>query len=797
MPSSHRIKNSNNRRAPFVPPLQPTAGFGKMRAEGEIMKKISSALLAALLLLATVFTGAPAAMAAGVSVNASTVTVYFLNQEFRKKISQPAAYPASFQLKVTGADKATYRVTAGESATVSSTGLVEPLCTRYYWYGNVGSTAPTPGKTPDRVTESYTAGDSTVQVTAGGKTFRVTVHVQSYAQVYVDGVMQDYIAKNLPANPTDYDKAETAAKFAARYEYSANYSSYLSMVILGGGSCWASTGAVNRMCSLMGLPAWTRNGNKDAGAGSGHVNTLAQCGDGTYLEIEAGYDMDAPRPYNIDRRTSLFSYRSTSAGATVYQYDGKTMPATLTVPDTVEGKTVVGIGDGFLRNADSVTRVVLPETVTSIGDGAFNSCSQLQQLNLPAGLTTLGEYAFTRCPKLTRITSRSAAFPAENGVIYNADRTALLYAPGAVQMIVPSTVTRIGDHAFYYGEQLQSVTLPAGLQSIGKDAFAGCTDLQTVKVQGTALTEIQREAFAGCRKLKSLTLPASVQTLGERVFAYMASDFVLYGPATGALADYAAANHILYNHTHSFALTSTDPATCVNAGSKTYTCSACSATKTETIRPLGHQPVQALYPADFQYDGSVMTYCKRCRWVLEDSRTIARVTGVKLSATAYTYNGKVQKPSVTVKDSKGKTLKNGTDYIVSYSSGCKNVGRYTVKVTLKGNYSGTKSLTYNINPKGTGVSKVTATKKGFKVTWKKQATQTTEYEVQYSTSSKFKKAKTVTISKNKTTSKSVSKLSAKKKYYVRVRTYKTVKVNGKNVKLYSGWSKAKSVTTKK
>ena len=69
--------------------------------------------------------------------------------------------------------------------------------------------------------------------------------------------------------------------------------------------------------------------------------------------------------------------------------------------------------------------------------------------------------------------------------------------------------------------------------------------------------------------------------------------------------------------------------------------------------------------------------------------------------------------------------------------------------------------------------------------------------MQYSTSSKFKSAKTVTISKNKTTSKSVSKLSSKKKYYVRVRTYKTVKIGGKSVKLYSGWSKAKSVTTKK
>ena len=212
-------------------------------------------------------------------------------------------------------------------------------------------------------------------------------------------------------------------------------------------------------------------------------------------------------------------------------------------------------------------------------------------------------------------------------------------------------------------------------------------------------------------------------------------------------------------HTHTWnSGTVTKKASLTTNGVKTYTCKSCKATKTEAI---------------------------------------PKASNIKLSKTDYTYNGKVQKPSVTVKNSKGKALKNGTDYTVSYPKGMKNVGKYTVKVTLKGNYSGTKSLTYNINPKGTSVSKVKAAKKGFKVTWKKQTTQTTGYQVQYSTSSKFKSAKTVTISKNKTTSKSVSKLSAKKKYYVRVRTYKTVKVNGKNVKLYSGWSKAKSVTSKK
>ncbi|MCL2023156.1 MAG: hypothetical protein FWG82_02155, partial [Oscillospiraceae bacterium] len=59
-----------------------------------------------------------------------------------------------------------------------------------------------------------------------------------------------------------------------------------------------------------------------------------------------------------------------------------------------------------------------------------------------------------------------------------------------------------------------------------------------------------------------------------------------------------------------------------------------------------------------------------------------------------------------------------------------------------------------------------------------------------------KTSKITTIKKNSTTSKNVTKLSAKKKYFVRVRTYKTVKVNGENVKLYSAWSKAKAVTTK-
>lgn len=165
---------------------------------------------------------------------------------------------------------------------------------------------------------------------------------------------------------------------------------------------------------------------------------------------------------------------------------------------------------------------------------------------------------------------------------------------------------------------------------------------------------------------------------------------------------------------------------------------------------------------------------------------------IKLSTTKYTYNGKARKPSVTVTNSSGKKLSTKY-YTVSYSSGRKKVGTYTVTVKFKNGHSGTYKQTFVINPKGTSVSKLTAAKKSLKVSIKKQSSQTTGYQIQYSTSKKFssKYTKSTTVS-YKTTSKTIKSLSAKKTYYVRVRTYKTV--NGK--KYYSGWSSVKSKKTK-
>lgn len=169
---------------------------------------------------------------------------------------------------------------------------------------------------------------------------------------------------------------------------------------------------------------------------------------------------------------------------------------------------------------------------------------------------------------------------------------------------------------------------------------------------------------------------------------------------------------------------------------------------------------------------------------------------VKLSDTKYTYNGKVKKPSVIIKDKKGKKV-SSSNYTVSYEKGRKNVGKYCVTIKFKGKYKGTKKLYFEIKPKETSISKISAKKKGFKVKYKKQTKQTTGYQIEYSTNSKFKKSSKYTVSKNRSTSYTAKKLSAKKKYYVRVRTYKKVKVDGKYTNIYSGWSKVKTVKTKK
>ena len=164
----------------------------------------------------------------------------------------------------------------------------------------------------------------------------------------------------------------------------------------------------------------------------------------------------------------------------------------------------------------------------------------------------------------------------------------------------------------------------------------------------------------------------------------------------------------------------------------------------------------------------------------------ATVSGISTKA----FTGKNITQSITVKYN-GKTLKNGTDYTVFYSNN-KNIGTATVKITGKGSFTGTITKTFKINLAKQEIQKLTAKSKAFFVDWAQKGS-ATGYEIQYATNSKFTSAKKVTITNKKTDKTTVSKLSGKKKYYVRVRSYTTVK----GTKYYGAWSASKSVTTKK
>lgn len=211
-----------------------------------------------------------------------------------------------------------------------------------------------------------------------------------------------------------------------------------------------------------------------------------------------------------------------------------------------------------------------------------------------------------------------------------------------------------------------------------------------------------------------------------------------------------------------------------------------------------HEYTQSVTPSTMMAAGSVVESCTVCGDI-KSSTPIAQIAAVKLSKTSFVYNGKVNYPKVSVTDTNGNVI-SPSYYTVTYANKkSKTVGVYKVNVTFKGKYDGNVTQTYTITPKGTTINRRTAKSKGMQLRWKKITQQTSGYELQYAVTKNFTgdTAKTVTVSGVKTTSKTISKLAAKQKYYVRIRTFKTVKVDGKSQKVYSAWSKASCVTTKK
>lgn len=423
-------------------------------------------------------------------------------------------------------------------------------------------------------------------------------------------------------------------------------------------------------------------------------------------------------------------------------------------------------GTGAFSGCTGLTSISIPDTVTEISDAAFYGCSNLKSVKLGKNVTEIGRFAFAKCGKLTSLEIPSKVTKMEAGAFYECVGLKKVILSNGLQemedkvfegctslssITIPSTVKEIPHRGFFGCTGLKTLTIEDGVERISQHAFKECDSLTSVKIPGSVKT-IEKYAFYDCDKLKSVTLEEGIKEIGEGVFANCWNLKKLRIPSS--------VTKLGYGITH--------------AGVKLEVYEGTAGLKyAKQFFEEYYQPYE----------------------VLKKPKPLSKA---KVSAVGnQTYTGKNIKPSVTIKYG-SNVLKAGTDYTLKYSNN-KAVGQAKITITGKGSYAGTVTKTFTICPKAASISKLTAKSKGFTVKWKKQSSQTTGYQIQYSTSSKFtaKTTKTVTVNKNQKTTENILKLKGSQKYYVRIRTYKTVANGGKSQKIYSNWSKSKTVRTKK
>lgn len=204
----------------------------------------------------------------------------------------------------------------------------------------------------------------------------------------------------------------------------------------------------------------------------------------------------------------------------------------------------------------------------------------------------------------------------------------------------------------------------------------------------------------------------------------------------------------------------------------------------------GEDCPDAEYMMDYGVDenGKGVTICKTQGCFVDGVDVYFSRFSVDSSRKRYVYDGTAKEPKPVFKDMRGKVFKPDFKYKVVYDKNT-DVGLGWMKVKADGLWYHPR---FKINPQATKIRKLTSRKGGFTVRWKKQAVQTTGYQIRYASDKSFKNAKTVTVRDTKTLSKTVRGLKKGKRYYVKVRTYKKKKYQA----YYSAWSEVQSVKTK-
>ena len=408
---------------------------------------------------------------------------------------------------------------------------------------------------------------------------------------------------------------------------------------------------------------------------------------------------------------SEFRYVSVSGGISVTGYDGTA--AKVTIPSSINGKTVVSIGEEAFRQKP-VTSVTLPATLTSLGRKCFYGCESLEVVNLGScpSLKTIGEGAFSLCNSLAAVRIPDSVTLIDDDAFFDCSRlekvklgskverigmyafafcdrllsisfpasvkTVEMYAFAqcdALATISLGSVKTIGNYAFAFTDPA-ALSIPASCESIGVGAFHDCSELSKVTLR-EGLVRINRIAFANCPKISTITIPNTVTVIEDGAIGCAwgwESDSLV-----GASKEELSAAEITPDDTEQLL-------------------EEWKESEAEDLTGAGEylKPNQAFIVKAFRSDGPAAKYASRYKMSFQKigkSISSCSITGIN---TSYNYSGSPIRPVPTVKDGI-LTLKAGTDYSVSYSKNV-DIGTATVKVTGKGSYGGSKSVTFTITP---------------------------------------------------------------------------------------------------
>ncbi len=170
----------------------------------------------------------------------------------------------------------------------------------------------------------------------------------------------------------------------------------------------------------------------------------------------------------------------------------------ITVPYSINGVTITGIGDGAFENQAGITSIELPYSLEEIGDNAFKGCSALESIEIETNVTSIGYGAFAGCDKLDiSVNYANSVFTASGNVLYNKGKTEIIAAGKAkANFIVPASVDKIAPYAFYGNGNIESLRFDRA-PNIGAYAFADCEKLYTVYFETYDVPAVDDFAFSG------------------------------------------------------------------------------------------------------------------------------------------------------------------------------------------------------------------------------------------------------------------------------------------------------------